>query len=79
MTDKTLGQLILTLITADAKSALDRMIAEAEARGMERAAEIARALGMTELETSVTPIGPRTQAFYAAHDAILAAAKKGGA
>lgn len=74
-----LAQVIRSLATPDQRAALDRMIAEAEARGMERAAEIARALGMTELETSVTPIGPRTQAFYAAHDAILAAIPQGDA
>lgn len=69
---------IRALATPDQTAALDRLIAEAEARVWADAAEIVRNLGKYELATSKAPMGPRTQAFYAAYDAILAASKKGG-
>ena len=78
-----LQHLIRALTPADAKAALNRMIAEAEARGMREAAEIAEKQKEVFLSPEYAGRFPTNSfaerfACTEVYNAILAASKKGG-
>ena len=84
VTGAAIGRCIRALATPDQTAALDRLIAEAEARGMREAAEIAEKQKEVFLSPEYAGRFPTNSfaerfACTEVYNAILAASKKGGA